>query len=241
MDKFGFEVTSEATATMLSTGIQALPTIEPQMPETPLTDSTMSNYKKTNAYKSGFFPDVDEKKWYGFGSTKAVATVYEYGLMIGDDKNNFSPEGDITVAQAITMAVRVQSIYDTGKQFAETTSPWYKAYVDYAAWKGIIKPGDFKGSDYERPATRAEMAYIFSRSLPPSEFAAQNKVNSLPDVNSGTKYKDAIFMLYEAGILAGNDAAGTFGPSKNITRAEAAMIITRMILPSTRIGGKTYG
>ena len=110
--------------------------------------------------------------------------------------------------------------------------------MDYAVSNGIIKSGDF--SNYSRAATRAEMAYIFTHSLPDSEFASKNTVYSLPDVTSGTSYSDSIFTLYKAGVLTGSDAAGTFNPSSNIIRAEAAAIISRVILPDTRSSGKTF-
>ena len=101
-----------------------------------------------------------------------------------------------------------------------------------------------------RAATRAEMAYIFTNSLPSVEFAMQNTVNSLPDVRGGsaltpgqpeTPHYAAIVMMYVAGMLAGNDDAGTFSPGANITRAEAAAIISRVILPDTRMSGKVFG
>ena len=98
--------------------------------------------------------------------------------------------------------------------------------------------GDFM--DYTRAATRAEIAYIFSQALPATEFFVQNTVGSIPDVNSGAPYSEYIFMLSEAGVLTGSDEAGTFNPGNNITRAEAAAIITRVILPGTRASGKAY-
>lgn len=209
---------------------------------------SMANFIQVNTYKPGMFTDVDEDEWYGYNNTKAVARAYEYGLMKGNSADTFNPEGNMTVAEAITVAARVYSIYTTGEENFAKTAPWYQAYVDYAISKEIINVDDF--TDYTRTATRAEMAYIFSRSLPASEFAAINTVKSLPDVKSGlnsrtrqpiTPYYSEIIRLYESGILAGNDSAGTFNPSANITRAEAAAIISRVILPSTRISGKTFG
>jgi len=197
-------------------------------------ESSISNFEKKSDYASGMFADVDESQWYA----KVIATAYEYGLMKGNSSNTFNPTGNITIAEAITVASRVHSIYMTGKDNFTAGNPWYQPYVDYAVKNGIIAAGDF--TDYTRPATRAEMAYIFSRSLPASEFPAQNTVNALPDVNAGTKYYDAILTLYKAGVVGGNDAAGTFKPTANITRAEAAAIISRVVLPSTRQSGKTY-
>ena len=199
----------------------------------------MSNFTKKKTYTSGMFTDVDENQWYGYNDQKVIANAYEYGLMQGDSATTFKPTGNITIAEAITIAARVYSIYMTGEENFIQGDPWYKVYVDYAIDNDIIKSNDF--SDYTKAATRAEMAYIFSHSVPASELAAVNTVNLLPDVNNGTPYKDDIFMLYKAGILTGNDDNGTFYPGNNITRAEAAAIISRVILPATRKTGKTFG
>jgi len=85
------------------------------------------------------------------------------------------------------------------------------------------------------------MAYIFSRCLPAAEYPSKNTVNSLPDVGPATPYREAIFTLYKAGIMSGNDAIGTFLPANKMTRAEAAAIISYVILPETRKSGNTFG
>ena len=84
------------------------------------------------------------------------------------------------------------------------------------------------------------MAYIFSCALPASELPMLNTVNSLQDVTNGTPYRDAILMLYKAGIVQGSGEKHLFNPNNNIIRAEAAAIIARVILPETRLSGKTY-
>lgn len=45
---------------------------------------------------------------------------------------------------------------------------------------------------------------------------------------------NAIYRLYRAGVLTGNDKYGTFTPNANITRAAAAAIISRVVEPSQR-------
>jgi len=200
---------------------------------------TMANFKKINHYTSGLFADVDENQWYGFKQQKVIANAYEYGLMKGNSAITFNPSGNMTIAEAITVAVRVHNIYNGGDGVFVQGAVWYQVYVDYAVANGIITATTF--SDYTKTATRAEMAFIFSSSLPAAEFASQNTVNSLPDVNSGTAYNSAIIMLYKAGVLGGSDAAGTFKPGDNITRAEAAAIISRVILPGERFKNKIFG
>jgi len=204
-----------------------------------LGSAGMDNFVKVNTYVRGFFTDVNEGAWYGFDRQKSVASAYEYGLMRGTGATTFGPEESYTVAQAITVAARIHSIYMTGSGNFTEGEPWFKVYVDYAIANGIIMANDFANVD--RPATRAEMAYILSRSLPADEFAEQNTVNSLPDVSNATPYYSSIMTLYKAGIVEGSDAAATYHPGSNITRAESSAIISRIILPGTRISGKTYG
>ena len=199
---------------------------------------SMYYFYPKNTYAPGMFADVDENAWYGFNKGMAIASAYEYGLMVGNSATAFNPMGNMTVAEAITVAARVNSIYEIGVEFFIPSELWYQTYVDYAITHWIINSDDF--SSYDRAATRAEMAYIFSRSLPDSQFSEHNAVNSLPDVDGATPYYNNIIMLYKAGVLAGNDDEGTFSPGNNITRAEAAAIISRVILPDTRMSGKTF-
>jgi len=201
----------------------------------------MSNFTKTRTYTSGMFTDVDENQWYGYNQSKAIAEAYEYGLVQGLTANTFNPSGNIIVGELITLAVNVRRIYEGETGALTMGEPWYMVFVDYAIAKGMIGANDFTTADYARQATRAEMAYIFSRCLPAAEYPSQNTVNSLPDVTSATPYRDAIFMLYRAGVMSGNDSAGTFLPANRMSRAEAAAIIRFVILPGTRESGKTYG
>jgi len=47
-------------------------------------------------------------------------------------------------------------------------------------------------------------------------------------------YGPAVYKLYNAGILEGNDAIGTFAPNTNIKRSEVAAIVNRMMHPENR-------
>ena len=205
----------------------------PQVPE-----PSISNFSMVNSYKNGIFTDVDESAWYGNNEQKVIATAFAYGLMQGSG-NTFNPEGNMTLAEAVTIAARVHCTYISGADSAQFVqgSPWYQVYVDYAISNGIINAGTFL--DYNKAATRAEMAFIFSNALPDTELAAINTVNSLPDVTNATAYSAEIFKLYWAGVLTGSDAAGAFNPGSSVTRAEAAAIISRVILPSSRVS-KTF-
>ncbi len=199
---------------------------------------SLANFTQKNTYTRGQFLDVDEGLWYGYDKQRSVADAYTYGLMKGTGAAQFTPGGSLSVAEAITAAARVYQIYYTSGESFSQGSPWYQVYVDYALDKGIIKNTDF--SDYTRAVTRAEMAYLFSRALPEKELAPQNTVNTLPDVTATAPHYASILLLYRAGVLSGSDGDGTFTPDKGITRAEAAAILSRVILPARRAQGNVY-
>ena len=189
--------------------------------------NSMDNFRRTAAYNNNF-ADVSASHW----AAPSVKTCYEYGLMTGSGNGRFSPNGTLTVAQALVMADRVHEIYATGGSTLQNGSPWYQPYVDYAIANGIIRAGDF--TNYNAAISRADMAYIFANALPVSALPAINAVLSLPDVTAFTPHADEIFLLYNAGVLTGNDSFGTFKPNDTISRAEAAAIISRVAIPSER-------
>lgn len=49
-----------------------------------------------------------------------------------------------------------------------------------------------------------------------------------------TKCYYAVYDLYRAGIMTGNDAYGTFAPYTNITRSSVAAVVSRVVEPSLR-------
>ena len=188
---------------------------------------SMSNFSRTRTY-SGQYADVRSDHW-AYGS---IRTCFETSLMQGSD-GKFSPENDLTVAEALVMADRVHQIYHTGVNSLTNGSPWYQTYVDYAIANGIISSGDF--GDYTAKISRADMAYIFSRALPSKELAQLNNIGEIPDLNQApSRDRNPILLLYYAGVLTGSDAYGTFNPNNNIKRQEAAAIIARVAIPAER-------
>ncbi len=193
--------------------------------------ATATGFAKTNTYTSGMFGDVPAEQWYAGD----VASSYELGFMKGTADGVFSPTGNMTVAEAITIASRVHDAYNAKNTVFDisTGTNWYDCYVNYAVEQGIIANGQF--DNYGRNITRAEMALVFSKAVPSSYLTAKNEVGKIPDVPSTNSYFDELLMLYKAGVVMGSDEFGTFKPNNNIIRAEAAAIINRVALPENRL------
>ena len=71
-----------------------------------LAVGTNAAFEKVNTYNG--FSDVTDSNWFA----KDVKTAYELGLMNGKSDGVFDPNGNVTVAEGITMAARVHAIYN---------------------------------------------------------------------------------------------------------------------------------
>lgn len=193
--------------------------------ESPVQPSGV-HFARVNTYFQDQFTDVPANQWY----TGSVAEAFELGLMRGSSQTTFDPYGDVTIAEAVTMAARIHSIYTRGfENFQQTSGSWYQVYLDYAYQNGIIGLA-YYNCDVSQRASRAQFAEILAGSMPAEGLAAINDVadGAIPDVAMEERYAEYVYTLYRAGILTGNDASGAFSPSTYITRAEAAAIVSRM-------------
>lgn len=184
----------------------------------------MGNFKKVRDFPG--FSDVGPGAWYANDVRKA----YELDLINGKGNGKFDPTGTLTVAEAITMGARVHAIY-FGNSLTPGGSPWYANAVNYAIQAGIIKEGEY--TDYTAMATRADLANLFY-SLPATEFPRINRIGFISDISPDTDYFHFIYLLYGAGVLTGSET-GAFQPNNPVTRAEAAAIINRAVLPESRV------
>ena len=189
----------------------------------------LENFQKINVYQDGKFTDVSPNNWY----YDNVKFSYEIGIIKGSSENFFNANGNVTLAEAITMAARLNSIYRFGGESFTQGKPWYQCYVDYAEGSGIITQ---EYENYNMPVTRAQFADIFSRAFPAGVLAEKNQIQdgSIPDVLPSSPYYDGIYTLYRAGILGGYDEEGTFLPDKNLRRSEASAFVSRMVDESLR-------
>ena len=189
-------------------------------------------FEAVRAYADGFFRDVTPNDWFA----PYVADAYALGFMGGKGDGVFDPEGDITTAEAVTVAARMHALYhEKDEAFAVGSGEWYAPYVAYATANGLIAADTF--DSYERPIRRGEMAALFCGTLPVKHYAPVNVVGYVPDLPLDAPYREAVLVLYNAGVVMGSDAYGTFTPENNITRAEAAAIIGRAALPEKRVKG----
>jgi len=175
------------------------------------------------------FTDVPTGQWY----YSDVKNAYDMSLINGRSETLFEPDGYLTYAEAVKLAACMNQRYQTGSVTLKNGEPWYQTYVDYCKQQGIIS----KDYNWNANATRAGYMEIFANALPANALAQINYIADavIPDVPMSHPQAGAIYKLYRAGILQGNDAAHNCSPATNIRRCEVAAILTRMMDASKRI------
>ena len=83
-------------------------------------------------------------------------------------------------------------------------------------------------------AARSLFAWLIERTA--GELEVLNETVDVPDVNPDeTQDAAAILRLYQAGVLTGVDQAGNFGGERELTRAQAAIMLARVLDPALRV------
>lgn len=82
-----------------------------------LVTGASAAFEKVNTYNNNF-SDVAASSWYA----ENVKSAYELGFMNGKSEGKFDPNGNVTVAEGITMAARVNAIYN-GKEITKAEKP----------------------------------------------------------------------------------------------------------------------
>lgn len=193
---------------------------------------------------TGQFTDVGEEAWYA----PYVGAAYSLGLIRGKTtEDRFAPEDSITVAEAVTIAARLRSLYALGDSEAgpaaqEAEGSWYAPYVAYLQSLSLLE-SELEGL-YDSPATRAQTAHLLAIALPRELFSPINdrtitvcyaKGTHIRDVTAYTPYQQDILTLYRWGILNGVDATGTFLPEEVISRSQVAAMTARLADSSLRL------
>ncbi len=189
----------------------------------------LDNFQSHGSYNDPF-TDVNYGDWF----YENVRSAYLYGLMAGTGNGRFNVLGKVTVAEAVTVAARLHSIFYTGSEnFVQSGDVWYQVYVDYAQNNGIMT---HTYDDFTRPATRWEFAELLAHAFPADALPAINDISwgAIPDVDTSAPWAEAVYRLYRAGILTGVDSSGSFQPDASISRAEIAALVTRMAVPDLR-------
>ena len=184
------------------------------------------------ALAAGVFSDVDRNAWY----FRYLDTAVSSGLINGRGDGRFSPNDDITGAEAVKIAACIGQLLSEGSVTLRSGSPWYAPYLEYAVQHGIL---DAALDEYgvSAPASRADLMDMLCRAIPQAQRREINSIpdGSIPDLFTSAPYRDNVYTLYRMGIVAGSDQRGSCLPDECISRAEVAALVARIVDEDLRV------
>ncbi len=178
------------------------------------------------------FSDVSDDAWY----YTYVQNAYSHGILNGKSETIFDPDAGLTCAEAAKIAAVIHNnnrVDEEVVEFNQTGDKWYDVYVDYCYKNEIIE--DYITFNWEKNATRGEMAYMFSRCDKSDYYLNDVPITDIPDVYDTTPYAYEILDLYNKGIAVGSDEYMTYYPDSQVKRSEAAALISRIVRFDMRI------
>lgn len=175
------------------------------------------------------FTDVSEDAWY----YPYVATAYNYSILSGKSETTFDPDAGLTCAEAAKIAACIHNSQMSLEQPLKPSGEhWYDVYVDYCYRNYIIEKGvEF---DWNKNATRGEMAYFFSRCDANPYYINEVPITDIPDVYEITPYSHEILDLYNKGVAVGSNEYYAFYPFAEVKRSEAAVLISKILFHDMR-------
>lgn len=166
----------------------------------------------------------------GHWANSIILKMSGFGLFEGYDDGTFRPDDPITGLETVALADRItgDGIEEENLTLDENeigdVPGWAKKSVQKAVYKGAININRFHS---HKQCSRAEAAVIIAKSL-----------GLTPVDTTGLPFKDGILIspedvgyimaLYQEGIISGTPD-GKFNPNSRITRAEMAVIISKIV------------
>ena len=99
-------------------------------------------FEKVNKYSDNF-SDVSDTSWY----SENVKTAYELGFMNGKSEGKFDPDGNVTVAEGVTLASRL-----------------YASYRDVKIISGLKEVAEYR-FDFDDPSILVDLSKRNSRNI----------------------------------------------------------------------------
>ena len=196
----------------------------------------------------------------GHWAEATIIDLADRGIVNGVSATEFNPDGTVTRAEFLKMAMEVMGIgtvpFRKGECLETQSTDWYAPYLQSALDKGLIPDNMIAGFnlDVHRqedgtikaiysgafngyiPITREEMAviaqyvYQYTRNANTMRHMVEGAKLRFSDSDSISGWAhEAVKLAYAQGFIDGMDD-GTFSPNLTATRAQAATIISRMIM-----------
>jgi len=179
------------------------------------------------AQASGTLTDLSSVPW----AAGSINNLYEKEIINGTTAKTFSPNQKVTRAEFATILSRAmdrERIIPTFPFTDVAENKWYYETVKKAYQMGIVKGVSDTRFDPERPVTREEAAVIIAHTF---NYSHSDQKLPYSDASKVSDWAvDSVKAVTQKQVFSGDD--GVFNPQKELTRAEAAVILQKALFGS---------
>ena len=180
-------------------------------------------------YSTVNFTDVSG--WYA----DSVNYLAARGIINGMGSDKFAPNTNITRAEFVSILANLAGVdlsqYTNSAFIDVETKVWYNGAVQWAYENGIVAGSDGNFNPNAK-ITRQDMAVIiasYAKEIENYTLTKEKEAVNFADSSEVSSYaKNAVSAIQQAGIIPGK-GSDTFAPKANVTRAEAAVMIAKLL------------
>ena len=167
------------------------------------------------------FTDVPDSHW----ASSSITEMADKGIMSGIGNNLFAPSNTLTGAEFVTMIVR--HFYED--KLGTEGEKWYSEFMDAAKSANILTGTNVTAEGTINRYDMAQLMYnvLKAEGITTSSLSDTSKVADWSAVPS--TYRDAVSVCYNMGMLTGVDNKGTFNGNGKMDRAQAAVVMDRLL------------
>ena len=172
-------------------------------------------------------PSVSFSDVNGHWAEESIKRLSVQGLVNGFEDGTFHPDDTVTRAQFVKMIIGAigSSIADSEQIFSDVSADaWYAPYVT-SAYKLGITSGDGVNFYPDNNISRQEMAVMTVRAF---DIENGNDIKFIDSDSIADWAVEAVKAISNAGVMGGYED-NSFRPEDNTTRAQAAVVIDRII------------
>lgn len=167
------------------------------------------------------FTDVPDSHW----ASSSITEMADKGIMSGIGNNLFAPSNTLTGVEFVTMIVR--HFYED--KLGTEGEKWYSEFMDAAKSANILTGTNVTAEGTINRYDMAQLMYnvLKAEGITTSSLSDTSKVADWSAVPS--TYRDAVSVCYNMGMLTGVDNKGTFNGTGVMDRAQAAVVMDRLL------------
>ncbi len=188
-----------------------------------------------NASAASIFSDVD-----GHWAQATIEELTEKGIINGKGEELYDPEGSVTRAEFMKLLIVTENAEPnatSGELSDVANAAWYNPYVYAGLDKNVFSLVELENNCF-MPEASADRETVTLWAVRLLGLESETTVTTFSD-DEDISNKNAVAAAYENGIITGDSGTNTFRPKDTLTRAEAAVIIKRVMDKSTVITGNT--